>query len=875
MYSRLVGALCVFVKTKLLEKKKEKYLKESEKMNTNFVINTSKIRGYKSKILALSLIGIFAISIVMAFAPTSLAQPGIAQPIKSFSYISVAPLVIGVGQIATVNYWFAPTSTGYSTSPWYGPPPGYLGTSVTFTRPDGTKDTFMPTQATGNYSAGETDALSSVVFFYTPNMVGNWSVTCSMPAQNFTDASGTVLTAPSTSAPAYFTVTTEAQNAGLLNGYPWSPLPNDNVFWTYPISPNNREWASIAAPMFPQVSGGYWQPYGPAPSTPHILWQLQTGMGGMIGGDAGNIALQASLTTPIILMGKMILNGMNSFGGANCYDLYTGKLLWESNYTVTRPILLPPNELRQSISSTQNTGTVLAATTPPEVYLFGTSTGPTIKGLATQNWHYIDPLTGRVTLTFTNATGGTGIMSPYSNLVYGNVMTDQSTVSPYVMKTNYVWGWDKSKVTGNDWYTGLLWKSNVSRHWGGVDVYGPGDGSARTSLHLSADMSTLVFGGGPGNVKAMGFSTTDGHSVWNTTFNYVCLLIPTQLYNTNYFMTGVREENTYRCYSALTGALVWTIKNPGINVWETQNYCFSNDATTLYLPSPDGTVTAINIADGTKLWTSEPIPTTEIVTMALPAAWHDRPIVAGGFVYVYLGYSTGYELEPIPRFAMTICLNATTGKTVWTLNGAGNPYAEAGGYLFNKGTYDGIQNCIAKGPTSTSVSVQNNVITQGGNVLIEGNVLDQSPASPDTPAVSDASMSEWMDYLHMQNATLLNSPPSPLGVQVTLTAVDPNMNCITIGTTTTDSTGNFYVNWTPQIEGQYTITAAFTGSGSYWPSSAETGCVVNAAAATTPAPTTGTSTSVADMYFVPAIAGIIVVMIIGFVVLFLALRKRP
>jgi hypothetical protein len=136
-------------------------------------------------------------------------------------------------------------------------------------------------------------------------------------------------------------------------------------------------------------------------------------------------------------------------------------------------------------------------------------------------------------------------------------------------------------------------------------------------------------------------------------------------------------------------------------------------------------------------------------------------------------------------------------------------------------------------------------------------------------------MSEWMDYLHMQNATLLNSPPSPLGVPVTLTAIDPNMNCITIGTTTTDAAGNFYVNWTPQIEGQYTITAAFTGSGSYWPSTSETGCVVNAAAATTPAPTTGTSTSVADMYFVPAIAGIIVVMIIGFVVLFLALRKRP
>ena len=29
------------------------------------------------------------------------------------------------------------------------------------------------------------------------------------------------------------------------------------------------------------------------------------------------------------------------------------------------------------------------------------------------------------------------------------------------------------------------------------------------------------------------------------------------------------------------------------------------------------------------------------------------------------------------------------------------------------------------------------------------------------PAVADEDMSEWMDYLYMQNATLLNNPPTP------------------------------------------------------------------------------------------------------------------
>ena len=81
----------------------------------------------------------------------------------------------------------------------------------------------------------------------------------------------------------------------------------------------------------------------------------------------------------------------------------------------------------------------------------------------------------------------------------------------------------------------------------------------------------------------------------------------------------------------------------------------------------------------------------------------------------------------------------------------------------------------------------NKVIAKGATVQIQGNVLDQSPAQPGTPAVSDSSMSEQMDYLHMQNATLLNSGYTPTGVQVTLTAVDPNNNTEIIGTSTTNA----------------------------------------------------------------------------------------
>ena len=95
--------------------------------------------------------------------------------------------------------------------------------------------------------------------------------------------------------------------------------------------------------------------------------------------------------------------------------------------------------------------------------------------------------------------------------------------------------------------------------------------------------------------------------------------------------------------------------------------------------------------------------------------------------------------------------------------------------LVGQSIYDGNLYGIGKGPTSTTVTAQQQV---GGSVLIQGSVLDTSPVSSSAtltakfpngvPAISDANMSVWMDYLHMQNSTLLNTPPNCIGVPVTL-----------------------------------------------------------------------------------------------------------
>ena len=78
-------------------------------------------------------------------------------------------------------------------------------------------------------------------------------------------------------------------------------------------------------------------------------------------------------------------------------------------------------------------------------------------------------------------------------------------------------------------------------------------------------------------------------------------------------------------------------------------------------------------------------------------------------------------------------------------------------------------------------------IALGNSVTIKGTVTDISAGTKQTvqaanfpngvPAVSDASMSQWMEYVYMQKSKPMNTT----GVPVTLSVVDANGNFRTIG----------------------------------------------------------------------------------------------
>jgi hypothetical protein len=119
-------------------------------------------------------------------------------------------------------------------------------------------------------------------------------------------------------------------------------------------------------------------------------------------------------------------------------------------------------------------------------------------------------------------------------------------------------------------------------------------------------------------------------------------------------------------------------------------------------------------------------------------------------------------------------------------------------------------------------------------------------------------------------------PTSATGVNVQLTAIDSNNNLISIGNATSNLDGLYKYTWTPpNVPGSYTIIATFNSDNSYYGSCAEIATYVASATSATPAPT-ATPTTVADMYFVPAIAGLFVLIIIVAIVLaLLMLRKKP
>jgi hypothetical protein len=295
----------------------------------------------------------------------------------------------------------------------------------------------------------------------------------------------------------------------------------------------------------------------------------------------------------------------------------------------------------------------------------------------------------------------------------------------------------------------------------------------------------------------------------------------------------------------------------------------------LYTGGYTGAVSAYSLANGSLLWRDvypsggEKIP--NFVQMI--------GLIADGKIYV--GTHEHSADTPLYKAERVHALNATTGQMIWDMSGWAYPmtFATADGVLIYWNNYDGQIYAIGKGPTQMTVQAPDTASTLGASVTIKGTITDisagtkkqeQAARFPNgVAAVSDASMSQWMEYVYMQKGR----PTNTTGVPVSLSVVDANGNFREIGSTTSND-GFFSLNWKPDISGQYTVYASFTGSESYWPAHAVSSFSVDPAAPTA-APTAAPIQSTADLYFVPAIAGLFIAIIVVGLLIILVLRKRP
>ena len=361
-------------------------------------------------------------------------------------------------------------------------------------------------------------------------------------------------------------------------------------------------------------------------------------------------------------------------------------------------------------------------------------------------------------------------------------------------------------------------------------------------------------------------------------------------FQTRVFILNYEETMQWVGYSLATGNLLWgpTAPQAALDYYGLGNLMLSTLAYgKLYSSQMSGICYCYDDLTGKLLWTYGNGGAGNSTYAGFNTGYGDYPTcvqsIANGVVYLATDEHT--ILNPIYKGARISAINATTGQEIWTLSNypsewasPGSAFVVADGYLTCMNGYDNNIYSIGRGPSATTIQAPLTQITAGNNVVIQGTVMDISAGTKQTtqasdfpngvPAVSDASMTAWMEYVYQQKPY----PANVTGVEVTLDAVDPNGNFVHIGTATSDTSGLFGYAWkTPDVPGKYTVIATFAGTNGYWPSYAETTMVISEAPPATPPPAYPQPIDNTWTIVGVGIAMIIAVAIVGI----LMLRKRP
>jgi hypothetical protein len=782
------------------------------------------------------------------------AQSGISQPVTGAlpsgitpaaianvrAFLSFRPNPVGVDQAILINLW---------TSVAPGAGRMHHDYTLTITKPDGTKEV----QKFDTYPNDGTAWSEYVV-----DQVGTWKFKFDFlgtyfPAGYYIDGyivnattGGTLYTEscyyPPTSTPEQ-TLTVQQDMVAS-----WTPAQLPTDYWTRPVSMMNREWWPILGNYpypFTSGNGDFAGPYVIAPNSAHIVWRRQGDIVGLIGGELGTTSnYQSGIggvsggSPSVIYVGRayQTYNKPGVGSVAQCYDIRTGQVFYEipiAQGGVTPTILSYP-----SVSS-------LGTATPELMTISG---GRLIK---------INPWTGLVTANVTALSGtfhsGAYIISlQTNNTAAGNRLINWTTVG-----------------TSSTFTSRII--SNITFPWSSISLYDFNSGNAFS-------VSGISKGGSFAQQRVMGASMKTGAQLWNITIDE-----PNYSGSCNVADNGkvaiLSEGGYYVAFEQATGRQVWKGEQM-VYPWDAPGFGAYDVATAygLIIRSAYSGTYAFDWNTGKIAWKYE-APANAFETPYINEngstvySWNGGILVADGKVY---NYNTEHSpTMPITRGWRLHCINATTGLGIWNITGFSGSRkfqgAVADGYLTFDNFYDGYMYVFGKGLSSTTITAPLTAVTQGQSIILQGTVLDQSPAKPGIACVSKESMTAYMEYIYMQTAI----PANVVGVPVSIDAVDPNGNFVHIADVTSDMSGTYSYMWQPDMAGKYTVTATFMGDDSYGSSYAQTAVGVVEAPAASSTPTPISFDSINSTVTSTIIGGVVAIIIAIAIVGLLVLRKRP
>ena len=838
---------------------------------------------------------ILTIAITLSAFPIASAQDDEVLTKATIAYLGAIPNPVGVNQDVLLHVGI----TDYRSSA----DQGWEGITVSVIDPTGHEETLGPFTTD---STGGTGAL------FTPTIPGEYTLQTHFPEQTVEVApshfglfSGTVTYLASESEEITLTVLEDA-----IPYYPGHSLPNE--YWDRPIDAQLREWASVAGSWVRDPDNLY-APYNDGPETSHIIWTKELTTGGLTGGELGGTsygtgdAYEGKWPVRFILAGRLYYE----VGGArpdqptvtHCVDLNTGEEIWSKVFMDN-----------QSISFGQIlywTGFNYHGAFP---YLWVSAGG---------NWYAHDAYTGDWMFTIENVPSGTTVYDENNAIYIVNVDTTNARMTVWSMNALCL-----SQAVGS----GLgSWGNQVHQKVFDAEAY---PDAFTTNVTIEEGLIGSVSAASYGDRVIGAVSSTAGVTMWGLSlaagdegdllFNETWDA-PAYWAEANLTVTGAmggwaawsfedkvavlyaRETREHFGFSLETGEYMWgpTPSEHYLNALEdSPSYVRHIAYGRLYSASVGGILYCYDVETGDLLWTYEANdPYSE---MLWSNNWWIKPLfITDGKIYI--SHTEHSSVDPRPRGAPFVCLDAITGDVIFRIDGAfrttrwGGRAIIGDSIIMAMNTYDQRLYAISKGPTAMTVEAPLLAANIGSSVTIRGSVMDVSPGTADTvlaarfpngvPAVSDASMNDWMKYVYMQ----FERPADAVGVNVKLEAIDPNGNYQSLGTTTTDSYGNYGFAFAPDTEGTYTIIATFDGSESYYGSTETTYLTVDPAlAASTPmepdtetpetpdtqtpdteTPDTETPATEAPLISteVAIIAAVAVACVIG-VAAFFALRKR-